>query len=123
MEDEPGVRKFVHSMLEKQGYHVIESVDTDDALRIAADSRVPIDLLLTDVIMPRLNGPELAERVTVLRPGIKVLYMSGYTDRAVRLQDRLGGDANFIQKPFTRSSLGQKLRDLLATRADTETGG
>ena len=115
VEDEPAVRKFVRSMLEKQGYTVIESVDTDDALRIAADDSVPIDLLLTDVIMPRLNGPELAERVTALRPAIKVLYMSGYTDRAVRLQDRLGGDSHFIQKPFTPAELVEKVGAVLSS--------
>jgi CheY-like chemotaxis protein len=71
--------------------------------------------------MPRLNGPELAERVTALRPGIKVLYMSGYTDRAVRLHDRLGGDSHFIQKPFTPASLGQKLHELLGNRLEAET--
>ena len=123
VEDEPAVRKFVRGMLEKHGYNVIDSVDTEDALRIAADRSVSIDLLLTDVIMPRMNGPALAEQVAALRPGIKVLYMSGYTDRAIRLHDRLGGDANFIQKPFTPASLGQKLRELLRNRPETETAG
>ncbi len=113
VEDEPAVRKFVRSMLEKQGYRVIEAADADDALNIVRDSAAVFDLLLTDVIMPRMNGPDLAERVTALRPGAKVLYMSGYTDRAVRLQDRLGGEANFIQKPFTPAALGQKLRELM----------
>jgi two-component system, cell cycle sensor histidine kinase and response regulator CckA len=114
VEDEQAVRKFVRTMLEKQGYTVVEAVDTDEALRLAADKSIAIDLLLTDVIMPRLNGPELAAQMTELRPDLRVLYMSGYTDRAIRLQDRLGGEAHFIQKPFTPAALGQKLRQLLS---------
>jgi two-component system cell cycle sensor histidine kinase/response regulator CckA len=63
--------------------------------------------------MPRLNGPELADRITALRPGLKVLYMSGYTDRTIRLQSGLEGEAHFIQKPFTPGALAQKVRELL----------
>jgi two-component system, cell cycle sensor histidine kinase and response regulator CckA len=113
VEDEEGVRKFVRTMLEKQGYTVVEAADTEKALGLAADFPAPIDLLLTDVIMPRMNGPELAEHVAALRPGLKVLFMSGYTDRTIRLQDRLTDDSHFIQKPFTPNLLGQKLRELL----------
>jgi CheY-like chemotaxis protein len=72
-----------------------------------------IDLLLTDVIMPRMNGPELADRVCLLRPGLKVLFMSGYTDRTIRLQDRLSDEAQFIQKPFTPRLLANKVREVL----------
>jgi PAS domain S-box-containing protein len=113
VEDEAGVRKFVRSILEKQGYTVLEAADTEEALRTATDSKIEFDLLLTDVIMPRLNGPELADRVIALRPGLKVLYMSGYTDRTIRLQSGLEGEAHFIQKPFTPGALVQKLRELL----------
>jgi two-component system, cell cycle sensor histidine kinase and response regulator CckA len=116
VEDESAVRKFVRTMLEKQGYTVVEAADTEEAMRLAADRTIGFDVLLTDVIMPRLNGPELAEQVTKLRPGLPVLYMSGYTDRAIRLQDRLGGEAHFIQKPFTPAGLGQKLRQLLVEK-------
>jgi CheY-like chemotaxis protein len=114
VEDEQAVRKFVRAMLEKQGYTVLEAGTPEEALRIAADRSVEFDAVLTDVIMPRLNGPELAERISDMRPEVRVLYMSGYTDRAVRLEDRLGGEANFIQKPFTPAGLGQKLRQLLS---------
>jgi hypothetical protein len=113
VEDEDSVRKFVQTMLNRQGYSVLEAPTADDALRIAADPDARFDLLLTDVIMPRLNGPELAARIVDLRPQLKVLYMSGYTDRAIRLQDELGGGANFIQKPFTPAALGEKVRELL----------
>jgi FixJ family two-component response regulator len=81
-----------------------------------------IDLLLTDVIMPGMNGPELAERISSLRPGLSVLFMSGYTDRTMRLHDRFGDGANFIRKPFTTNSLTQKVRELLGTKSATEKG-
>jgi PAS domain S-box-containing protein len=113
VEDEAAVRKFVRGILEMQGYTVLEAADIEEALRMAADGAAEFDLLLTDVIMPRLNGPELADRVTALRPGLKVLYMSGYTDRTIRLQSRIEGEAHFIQKPFTPGALAQKLRELL----------
>jgi two-component system cell cycle sensor histidine kinase/response regulator CckA len=118
VEDEEGVRKFVRTVLEKQGYTVLEACGAEDALAMAADSNLRIDVLLTDVIMPRMNGPELTERISHLRPGLPVLYMSGYTDRATRLQDRLGGESNFIQKPFTPGTLGKKVRELLGKSPD-----
>ena len=93
----------------------MDAIDPEDALRLVRDRGQAFDLMLTDVIMPRINGPDLAEQVEAVRPGLPVLYMSGYTDRAIRLQDRLGGDAHFIQKPFTPGALGQKLRTLLKT--------
>ena len=113
VEDEEGVRKFVRTMLEKQGYTVVEAADTEKALSLATDFPDRIDLLLTDVIMPRMNGPELAGRIAAIRPGLKVLFMSGYTDRTIRLQDRLADNTHFIQKPFTPNLLGRRLRDIL----------
>ena len=79
--------------------------------------------MLTDVIMPRMNGTELAERITAMRPGMKVLFMSGYTDRTVRLHDQLSGDANFIQKPFTPAALAQRLREVLKKPATPKSNG
>ena len=117
VEDEEGVRKFVRGMLEKQGYTVLVAQNTEDALAIAAEKKDSIDLLLTDVIMPRMNGTELAERIYTLKPGINVLFMSGYTDRAMRLQDRLANHAAFIQKPFTPNALAQKVREILGKPA------
>ena len=117
VEDEEGVRKFVRSMLEKQGYTVVAAANTEDALAIAAAKKDAIDLLLTDVIMPGMNGSELADRILAIQPGLKVLYMSGYTDRAMRLQERLSDRAAFIQKPFTPNSLAQKVREILGKPA------
>jgi two-component system cell cycle sensor histidine kinase/response regulator CckA len=112
VEDEEGVRKFVRSMLERQGYTILEAADIEAALAAAA-TEAPIHLLLTDVIMPRMNGPELAERIAQIRPGLKALFMSGYTDRTIRLHDRLDADSSFIQKPFTPSALARKVREVL----------
>ena len=84
---------------------------------MAADSDERIDLLLTDVVMPKVNGPELAAKITALRPGLKVLFMSGYTDRAIRVQDRLSSEAPFIQKPFTPQMLAARIREVLGGQA------
>jgi CheY-like chemotaxis protein len=113
VEDEEGVRKFVRSMLEKQGYTVLPAANTEEAMALFTEKSESIDLMLTDVIMPRMNGTELAERVRALKPDVKVLFMSGYTDRAMRLHERLASSALFIQKPFTPNSLAQKVREIL----------
>lgn len=113
VEDAEGVRKFVRTILEKQGYTVREAANTDEALSLMALTSDRIDLLLTDVILPGMNGPELAACLSLLRPGLKVLFMSGYPDGTIRLQKRLGDESNFIQKPFTPNSLARKVKGLL----------
>jgi two-component system cell cycle sensor histidine kinase/response regulator CckA len=113
VEDEEGVRKFVRTMLEKQGYTVLEAAYTEDAVALLSDRSNRIDLLLTDVIMPRMNGPELAELASAVRPGLRVLFMSGYTDRTARLQEQFDDESAFIQKPFTPNALAQKVRERL----------
>jgi PAS domain S-box-containing protein len=115
VEDEEGVRKLVRAMLARQGYHVLEAGGSEDALRMAEDRAIRFDVLLTDVIMPKGNGPDLALKISALRPETAVLYMSGYTDRTIHLQDQIGS-TNFIQKPFTPAALAAKLRELLAAR-------
>jgi PAS domain S-box-containing protein len=112
-EDEDSIRRLVHTMLEQQGYHVIEAETPADAQRMAVESSRPIDLLLTDIVMPKTSGLELAKMVRELRPGIKVLYMSGYTDSQVSRAFVLDPNAVFVQKPFTSTSLLQKLREAL----------
>jgi PAS domain S-box-containing protein len=113
LEDEPAVRKFVRALLERQGYTVFEAADCDAAFKIASDAAAKFELLLTDVVMPRMNGAQIAAQIEALRPGVRVLYMSGYTDRTIHLHDRIGAQANFIQKPFTPAGLAKKLRELL----------
>jgi two-component system cell cycle sensor histidine kinase/response regulator CckA len=114
VEDEDGVRQLAREYLEASGYTVIEAADGHAALELAARTAGPIHLLMTDVVMPGVSGRELAERVEKLRPGIKVLYMSGYTDQAVVHHGILESDAVLLQKPFTLATLAEKLREILA---------
>jgi CheY-like chemotaxis protein len=92
------------------GYTVLEAARGDEALRLCRDAARPIDLLLTDVVMPRMSGPELAKRIAELRPGTKVVYMSGYTDDALGHHGVLDPDIVLLQKPFTPEALMQHMR-------------
>jgi two-component system, cell cycle sensor histidine kinase and response regulator CckA len=119
VEDEPGVRLVAQRILQSRGYVVIEAQDVDDALRIADEPGRPIDLLLTDVVMPGLNGRELAERITEKHPDTRVLFMSGYTDTAIAHHGVLSSGAALLQKPFTADSLAVKVREVLDFRGAT----
>ena len=114
VEDEKGVRELAREYLTSSGYAVIEAEDGHTALELAAMHVGPIHLLLTDVVMPGISGRELAERVGQIRPGIKIIYMSGYTDQAVVHHGILDNDAILLQKPFTLMTLAGKLREMLA---------
>lgn len=113
VEDEAAVRHVVQLMLERMGMHVLAALDAQDALRVIQTHTGPIDLLLTDVIMPGLNGRQLAERVQALRPAIRTVYMSGYTDDAVVQQVVRHSDALYLQKPFDAEALARTLRQAL----------
>ncbi|MEO8368989.1 MAG: ATP-binding protein [Candidatus Solibacter sp.] len=113
VEDDPQVRGLTRTMLVRLGYRVFEADSADQALAIAADLQGPLDLLLTDVVMPRVSGTDLARQILDSRPGVRVLYMSGYTDSGVIDQGKLSADTPFIQKPFTAESLSRKLREVL----------
>ena len=113
VEDEDGVRRLALTTLKLHGYDVLAARDGEDALRVAGECHRTIHLLLTDVIMPNLSGPELAERIKRLRPGIKVLFMSGYTDDAVMRHGILQSEVCFIQKPYTPLGLVRKAREVL----------
>ncbi len=113
VEDEEGVRKLVLEMLKKQGYSVLEADDEEEALLICQRYKDTIHLLVTDVVMPRIGGPELAKRLVVFHPEMKVLYMSGYTDNAIVHHGVLDKGVNFIQKPFTIDGLTKKVREVL----------
>jgi PAS domain S-box-containing protein len=114
-EDESAVRELAGEVLRKFGYTVLEAVDGEDALRIAADHGGVIDLLLTDVVMPGVNGQELAKRLTAQRPGLRVLYMSGYTDNVIAHNGILDPGTCFLQKPFTPLLLAEKVREVLSS--------
>ena len=113
VEDAAGVRAVTKQVLERQGYVVLEAPDGEAALQLAHRHRGPIHLLLTDVVMPRVSGRELAERLTQVRPDMKVLYASGYTDDSVVRHGILELGTAYLQKPFSPESLARKVRDVL----------
>ncbi|MFA6029084.1 MAG: PAS domain S-box protein [Elusimicrobiota bacterium] len=113
VEDEAVVRKLARRILEKACYKVIEAKSGDEALRLAGEHSGEIDLLLTDVVMPGMSGRELGERIAPLRPRLKKLYMSGYTDDAILRHGVLEQGIPFLQKPFSRQSLLTALRRVL----------
>jgi two-component system cell cycle sensor histidine kinase/response regulator CckA len=118
VEDETIVREPLRQILEQQGYRVLQAGDGEEALRVAADHAGPVDLLLTDVVMPVLGGPELAERLLDERPGLKVVYMSGYADRAADvLAAAEAAGHSFLQKPFAPDSLARTLENALKLTA------
>jgi PAS domain S-box-containing protein len=112
-EDEEMVRKLACKVLEMSGYRVLEAANGGAALLICERHNEPIHLLITDVIMPEMSGRELADRLAQLRPEMKVLYMSGYTDNAIVHHGVLNEGASFIQKPFATHALARKVREVL----------
>jgi two-component system, cell cycle sensor histidine kinase and response regulator CckA len=116
VEDEAGVRSLIRLALESAGYAVLETEDPESALVACTNHDGPIHLLLTDVVMPNMSGPVVAEKVANLRPGIKVLFMSGYTDDAVVRHGVLSSNKPFIQKPFSPAELRQKIREVLGEK-------
>jgi two-component system, cell cycle sensor histidine kinase and response regulator CckA len=114
VEDSQPLRELTCDLLRSCGYDVLASEDPREALALGRDLRRPIDLLITDVVMPGMNGPQLAEALQSCRPEMQVLYISGYTDHAVLTNGQLAGDAAFLQKPFTRQALSRKVREVLS---------
>lgn len=114
--------EYPRHVLQTRGYHVMEAGNGKEALRVAEDYAGPIHLLATDVVMPNMGGRLVAEQVAALKPGVKVLFLSGYTDDAVVRHGVLSAEMHFLQKPFTPSSLAQKVRDVLDTSAAGEKG-
>ncbi|MDB5310155.1 MAG: Blue-light-activated protein [Gemmataceae bacterium] len=113
VEDEPAVRALTRHVLRQAGYAVLEAADGDTALRVAAGHAGPIHLLVTDVVMPGFGGREVAEQLAGRHPGMRVLFVSGYTDDAVVRHGVLYDRVNFLQKPFTPIALAQKVREVL----------
>ncbi|HOX04893.1 MAG TPA: ATP-binding protein [Planctomycetota bacterium] len=112
-EDEPSIRAEVLEALAGQGYVILEACDGDQALHAASGHCGAIDLLVTDMIMPRVGGPEVAERLGAARPGIKVLFMSGYPEHAAVRSGALPPGTNYLQKPFTAEALIGRVREVL----------
>jgi PAS domain S-box-containing protein len=113
VEDEESVRELVRDYLGTIGYRVLEAADGVQALALAAAHKGPIHILITDVVMPRLSGRELASRLASERGEMKVLFISGYTDDSVFRHGVLEGGVAFLQKPFNLKSLAQKIREVL----------
>ena len=112
-DDEKSVRVTARLFLEALGYTVLAAETPDEALRLARALAGPIHLLITDVIMPGMNGPDLAAQLTAQRPGLKCLFMSGYTAEVIAQRGTLAAGGSFLPKPFSRNSLARQVRALL----------
>ncbi|MEX1256782.1 MAG: response regulator [Gemmatimonadota bacterium] len=114
VEDDDAVRAVIRRALTRFGYTILAASGGEEALRIASEHAGKIDLLLTDVMMPGMNGVDVAARVSELSPGIRVFYMSGYADRELMGKGLLDADTHFLQKPFTPQELGGRVKEILA---------
>jgi DNA-binding response OmpR family regulator len=120
VEDEKGVRSLVCLTLTEHGYKVLEAAGAAVALQISEQFTESIHLLLTDVVMPKTGGKELAKHLSTLHPESKVLYMSGYTDDAIVRYGILEGGTPFLQKPFSPEALARKVREVLDLKLGTQ---
>lgn len=123
VEDEKDVRDLAEYILRSCGYQILTAENGPEALRVSEKHNGPIHLLLTDVVMPEMYGPELAERLQPLRPEMRVLYMSGYTDGAIKRHGVQIGRVAFVPKPLTVESLTQSVRSALNGHAATDRRG
>jgi two-component system NtrC family sensor kinase len=126
VEDDEGVRSYTGEILHELGYRVLLAPDAKDALRFIEQPERHIDLLLTDMVMPGLNGRQLADAARAIRPGLPVLFMTGYSRNAIVHQGRLDAGLSLIQKPFGRDALAAKVREVLdasAKEVTTTTAG
>jgi two-component system, cell cycle sensor histidine kinase and response regulator CckA len=112
-EDDRGVRTLARAVLQHGGYTVREAADGEEALRLCRQSRRPVQLLLTDAVMPNMSGPELARRVRELQPAVKVLFISGYTEDTLTRHGAGAAGLAFLPKPFTTQALAAKVREVL----------
>nr|MBA3443229.1 response regulator [Pyrinomonadaceae bacterium] len=109
------IRETTREIIEMSGYKVLEARHGGEALSICERYEDPIDLVITDVVMPQMSGPELAERLVGLRPETRVIYMSGYTENAIVHHNGLNRKVSFLQKPFTQDALAHMIRKVLDT--------
>jgi two-component system cell cycle sensor histidine kinase/response regulator CckA len=113
VEDEASVRQASRHFLAQSGYTVLEASDGEDALRVSRKHRGPIHIMVTDVVMPRMGGPRLAERLAEERPDMKVLFVSGYAENTVLHHGKIDVATRFLQKPFSLKTLARKVREVL----------
>jgi hypothetical protein len=115
VEDEPAMREVTRRILSRGGYQVITAANGREAIQVATNHDGGIDVLVTDIVMPQMLGQEAAERIRALQPGVKVLFMSGYTRGLLDSKGIAAGDVNLIEKPFTEESLLTRLRQVIAS--------
>ena len=113
VENEGAIRNLVQLALERHGYRILAAESGTDALRVAHDHQGHIHLLITDVVIPDMNGPEIARRLTQSRPGLKTLFMSGYMDDSLGDHGLSSERVDFLQKPFSPRVLASKVREIL----------
>jgi CheY-like chemotaxis protein len=113
VEDEASLRKLTCGVLQRSGYTVLEAANGIEAMNISQQLEGEIHLLLTDIVMPGMNGRELVKQLATQRPSMKVVYMSGYTGQAIGCAEAFSPNTFFLPKPFTREVLGEKLREAL----------
>ena len=123
VEDDARVRSLAREILETSGYGVIEAGSGEEALMISGQRRGPIDLLVTDVVMPKMGGPEVAERLGSSRSKMKVLHISGYAQNSIIHHELLERGEAFLQKPFTPKGLTTKVREVLDTGSPSLSDG
>ncbi len=112
VEDEPLILEMGRRMLESMGYHVFSTSSPTEAVQLTTSGQVAIDLLITDVVMPEMNGRELAERIRATRPGLRCLYMSGYTADVIADHGVIEEGIQFIEKPFSKKELATRIREV-----------
>jgi CheY-like chemotaxis protein len=120
VEDEEELRRLTMDLLVEQGYKVLDASNGLEAISVCQSYSDPIDLIITDMVMPKMGGMALTENLKTLRPGIKVLYISGYTDDLAEQQRLANTGVAFLQKPFTPSALACKIRDVLEQKTPAE---
>jgi PAS domain S-box-containing protein len=113
VEDDDSLRKLAQKTLQPHGYRVLAAENGEDALRVSAEHEGTIDLIITDVVMPKMGGKEVAERLQPIYPHMKVIYMSGYTDNSIVHYGVLAPGLNFLEKPFSPAGLARKVREVL----------
>jgi two-component system cell cycle sensor histidine kinase/response regulator CckA len=113
VENEPAIRNLLQVALRRNGYTVLAAESGREALELVRNHDGVIDLLITDVMMPDMDGPELVRQLSTIRPDTRTLFMSGYMDDTLGEHGILSSNANFIQKPFSPRTIAQKVRDIL----------
>lgn len=117
MEDEEAVLKLTKKILEGLNYRVVAANSPSQAINLVKDPELAFDLVISDVIMPEMNGKELYERIKEIRPGINVLFISGYSADIIGVQGLICDNVNFLEKPFTISKLSEKVRHALGNKS------